>query len=302
MSGAATLTICCCLLAYPARLAFGHLPEGKVYRAFHFPDHLIPTIDGDLSDWQIVGESYVVTTDQFVDLIPPADESVDDFSIRLLMGWNEAQNMLFVAAQIRDDFHQIDRPAGSATVLIWQDDNMSVYLDADHSGGQYGNFRNISSERQLQLSGSQAQWFTIAGPPPDADFFVKVSAAAWYALSDGPYTQAAFAIERGEETAAVVTYEFMVVPFDRVDMRADFLSNQHFLQEGEIIGFNVEFWDFDHRGSDIADSRWSLSGGQNAQLLAERFSDLILMPLENRFNPTAIQLSSWGQIKKSYSP
>ena len=287
------------LCSFP-QLAYSHLPVQTVFKAFQFTDGLVPTIDGDLGDWAMVDESYLVTTERFVDLIDAGELDENDFSVQLRMGWNRNENKLFFAAQVTDDFHQIDRPAGTAGLLIWQDDNMSVYLDADHSGGQYGNFRNVTAEEQLQLTGSQAQWFTIAGPPPDDDFFVNFSAAGWYALPQGAFTAASYSVSGGVGGPAVTNYELMLVPFDRVDMRASFLSREHRLVEDEIIGVNVEFWDFDARGPNIADARWSLSGGQNAHLLADRFTDVLLMPLEQRFRPTNVTATSWGILKRSF--
>ena len=293
--------VCGALFGY-SQLAYSHLPVQTVFRAFQFTDDQVPTIDGDLSDWAMVDESYLVTTEQFVDLIDAGELDENDFSVQLRMGWNKNENKLFFAARVADDFHQIDRPAGTAGSLIWQDDNMSVYLDADHSGGQYGNFRNVTAEEQLRLTGSQAQWFTIAGPPPDGEFFVNFSAAGWYALPEGAFTAASYSVSGGVGGPAVTTYELMLVPFDRVDMRASFLSREHLLAEEEIIGVNVEFWDFDARGPSIADARWSLSGGQNAHLLADRFADVLLMPLEDRFRPTSVSATSWGILKRSFLP
>lgn len=289
------------LCGFP-QIAHSHLPVQTVFKAFQFTDDQVPTIDGDLGDWGLVDESYVVTTENFFDLIDAAETDESDFSVELRMGWNKNENKLFFAAQVADDFHQIDRPVGSASTLIWQDDNMSVYLDADHSGGQYGNFRNVTAEEQLQRTGSQAQWFTIAGPPPDDDFFVNFSAAGWYALPEGSFTAASYSVSGGVGGRAVTNYELMLVPFDRVDMRAAFLSSEHLLTENEIIGINVEFWDFDARGPNLADARWSLSGGQNAHLLADRFTDLLLMPLEGRFQPTSVTATSWGVLKQSFLP
>ena len=282
-----------------ANPALGHYPEGVAYRAFQFPDHLVPAIDGDLTDWEVVGDSYTILTGQFHDLVAEAEASdLDDFAARLMVGWNKAENRLYIAAQVRDDIHQIDRPAGSATVLFFQDDAMELFIDADHSGGQFANFAELSHEEQLQRNGAEANHFVLAGPPPDKDFFVNYSAAAWYALPDGPYTGAAleFAGVLGGE--GVTNYEVMLVPFDRVDVNAVFQSEEHLLQEGEILGFNVEFNDFDVH-SERYDAKWSLSGQYNSNRFSDRFTDLILMPLEGTFQVTAVESISWGRLKAS---
>ena len=38
--------------------ASGH--QGEMKFMFQFPDHLVPTLDGDMSDWDIVSEVYQI--------------------------------------------------------------------------------------------------------------------------------------------------------------------------------------------------------------------------------------------------
>jgi hypothetical protein len=80
-------------------------------------------------------------------------------------------------------------------------------------------------------------------------------------------------------------------------VNAAFQSVEHRLLEGEIVGFNVEFDDFDLR-ADLLDAKWSLSGELNSYRFSERFADLMLMPLESIFIHTAIEGISWGTIKQ----
>ena len=282
-----------------AKPALGHYPEGVAYRAFQFPDHLVPAIDGDLTDWEVVGDSYAILTGQFHDLISPEVEASDsdDFAARLMVGWNKAENRLYIAAQVRDDIHQIDRPAGSAEV-IFRDDAMELFIDADHSGGQFANFTELSDEEYRRRNGTEANHFVLAGPPPDEDFFVNYSAAVWYALPDGPYTRAAVEFAGVLGGKGVTNYEVMLVPFDRVDINAVFQSEEHLLREGEILGFNVEFNDLDVH-SDLFDAKWSLSGQHNSYRFSDRFTDLMLMSLEGTLQGTAVEPRSWGRLKAS---
>ena len=282
-----------------AKPALGHYPEGVAYRAFQFPDHLVPAIDGDLTDWEVVGDSYAILTGQFHDLISPEVEASDsdDFAARLMVGWNKAENRLYIAAQVRDDIHQIDRPAGSAEV-IFRDDAMELFIDADHSGGQFANFTELSDEEYRRRNGTEANHFVLAGPPPDENFFVNYSAAVWYALPDGPYTRAAVEFAGILGGKGVTNYEVMLVPFDRVDINAVFQSEEHLLREGEILGFNVEFNDLDVH-SDLFDAKWSLSGQHNSYRFSDRFTDLMLMSLEGTLQGTAVEPRSWGRLKAS---
>ena len=281
--------------------ATAHLPAGRSFPAFPFEPGAAPVVDGDLSDWIAVDETFVIDTEQFLDLVPDdvSDTVVNeqDFSARVRIGWSESENKLYFAARVLDDIHQIDRPHGAAT-LMWQDDDMEVFVDADHSGGQFADFSDLSTAEQLRRNGTEANHFVIAGPPPDGDFFLNWSAAAWYALEDGPFTAAAYRFEAEVEGLTATSYEMMVAPFDRIDVGAEFQSLRHDLEGGEVLGFNVSFNDFD-RNSVIWEAVWSLSGGQNAFRLSERFTDLHLV--EGEGGTTAVRDISWGRVKASFA-
>ncbi|MFH1572312.1 MAG: hypothetical protein ABIL09_30250 [Gemmatimonadota bacterium] len=274
--------------------ALAHLPEGLVLPAFQFPDHLVPVIDGRLEDWDLVGPAYEVNEGQLIDLVAGAPARPADFRARLMIGWCESRNRLYVAAEVADDVHQVDRPAGSAATLIWQDDDLEFMVDPDHSGGQYARFDDLPPDVAVARNGADASHFILAGPHPDGDYFVNFSAAEWYALPQGPYTAAALTSSGG-----VTRYEMSLAPFDQVSTVADFLSRPHDLAEGQILGLNIECRDFDASPT-VWEAVWSLSGGQNAIFLSERFADVRLMPLDDAYRPTAIEARTWGRIKASF--
>ena len=277
-----------------AVLAIAHQPPGVSIRAFQFSDHHKPVIDGDLEDWEIVDSGYCVSTDQLTDLVNGAVPDLSDFRTTLCVGWNDASNQLYVSAVVADDVHQIDRPEGTPPALIFQDDDLEIFVDANHSGGQFADFSDLSEDEQLRLNGTEANHFILSGPPPpNGDFFVNFSAAGWYSEPDGEFTKAAVVAAM----PGVVAYEMALTPFDRIDVGASFLSVAHDLREGEVLGFNAEFNDFDTH-SELYEAKWSLSGGHNAFRLSERFSDLKLAGLSEPVEGTAILEKSWGQIKR----
>jgi hypothetical protein len=284
------------LLTY-CGIASAHLPLGKVFPAFGFPQGAFPVVDGDLSDWAGVDDAFAIDTAQFVDLVSDAEVDGEDFSIRLWVGWSDTENRLYMAARVLDDVHQIDRPSGAA-VLMWQDDDMEVFVDADHSGGQFADFSDLSAAEQLRSNGAEANHFVIAGPPPDQDFFLGFSAADWYSQHDGPFSAAAYRFQGDVDGLTATNYEMMLVPYNRIDVGAEFQSIGHDLTAGEVLGFNVHFNDFD-QNSTVFEAVWSLSGGQNSFRLSERFSDLRLM--ESDPDPTAVRDRSWGRIKASFA-
>ena len=282
------------LVLISVNVLHSHEFTGSSIRAFHFPDHMVPSIDGDLNDWQSIDPSYCYSEDLFTDLVADSEPDISDFRVNLCIGWNDTENKLYVSALVVDDIHQIDRPENTPPALIFQDDDLEIFVDADHSGGQFADFSDLSRDEQLAINGTEANHFILSGPPPpNGDFFVNFSAAGWYSTPDGPFTEAAIAANNGS-----VTYEFALTLFDRVDVGASFLSVEHDLRQGEIIGFNAEFNDFDSH-SELYEAKWSLSGGHNAFRLSERFADLELDALAENFSKTVISVSSWAQIKAS---
>jgi len=279
---------------------WGHLPADKVYKVFQFPDTLVPQIDGDLGEWDIVDATYIITTDDMSDLVGDRTGGRADFDARVILGWNKTLNRLYIAAQVDDDLHQIDRPAGSAELQIFQDDDFEVFLDADHSGGQYADFSDLNPEDQLLLNGTEANHFILAAPPPDEVFFVNFSAAIWYALENGEHTAVAYQLDGDLGQASTMNYEMMLSPFDTINIGAAFLSKEHILEDDQILGFNIEFNDFD-LVSTLYDAKFSLSGGHNAFKFSQRFGDVQLMPLEGIFRPTSVDEMSWGRIKASFN-
>jgi len=295
---AITLVVVILDIAADTMAVRAHVPSGITIEAFQFPDGLTPVVDGHLADWQLVGPG--LTLADFTDLVAGSPADLLDLEAEVWVGWNDSDNRLYVAAQVRDDIHQVDRPEGSAA-RIFQDDDLEIFLDPDHSGGQYADFSDLSLEEQLAVNGTEASHFVLAGPHSDGISLVNFSAADWYSLEQGPHSEAAVRFVGVPGGAGTVTYEFSVTPFDLVNVTADFLSRPHDLRDGEVLGFNLELSDYDAR-SEVFDAKWSLSGGQNAFRLSERFADLRLAGLEARFWPTAVTSNSWARIKASFAP
>ena len=106
--------------------SFGHAPPGELYFAVQFPDNLVPTMDGDLSDWDVVPiDPYTIRNDRLyspvADIQPVGRGEIDvsDINIRHLIGWNDSSNKLYYMTEVFDNVHNLDRENPSA---FWQDD------------------------------------------------------------------------------------------------------------------------------------------------------------------------------------
>jgi hypothetical protein len=107
-------------------LVGAHAPVGELFFAVQFPDNAVPTIDGDLSDWNIVPESpYVLRADKMFD---PAqfqeagrgELDLSDFNPMHILGWNDSMNKVYFANQVFDNIHNTDR---EDPARHWNDDN-----------------------------------------------------------------------------------------------------------------------------------------------------------------------------------
>ena len=169
-----------------ATVASAHFPEGVTYFAFQFPDDRIPMIDGDLRDWEIVPKAYRITTEIMYEQLAGLGLTghsglwldLSDFAVTLMVGWNEATNKLYAAAQTYDNIHIVLRPQGEPS-LMWRQDDFEVMIDADHSGGQYMGLEQCwDAEAARRANGAQAQQYIFAFPQADGITGTNLSSAA----------------------------------------------------------------------------------------------------------------------------
>ena len=125
-------------------IAWGHYPEGITFLAFQWPPGQEPVLDGDLSEWDIVPDAYIVNTEQytplamkhrvFTDVLNMEDTPLRHQFAVVWTSWSPSENALYVAARVFDN--DLVTRAGSA--VEWGGDRFEVMVDADHSGGIYG--------------------------------------------------------------------------------------------------------------------------------------------------------------------
>ena len=101
------------------------------FMIFQFPDDRIPCIDGDTSDWDIVGPEYNYGLDLLSDTesghgtnLDPADK---DVSVRV--GWVKGLNRLYFLYESTDDYWDFEREHAH--------DIFEIVVDGDISGGPF---------------------------------------------------------------------------------------------------------------------------------------------------------------------
>ncbi len=137
-------------------------------------------------------------------------------------------------------------------------------------------------------------------PPPDNRPFAIYNYATWnYAP---PWSEVGWNhVEVPSEGGSITSYECALIAFDELDWMGLDQSRIHTLEQGEVIGANLGFgdWDLDPK---YTDGFWSLSPKKRTFVFAERFTDFLLAPIEERIfeGSTAVESVTWGRIKHSF--
>ena len=289
-----------CILAVLPHSAHAHLPGDITYYAFQWPEGFEPEIDGDLAEWEIVPSAYVQTTEDLFQIYGQSSGGYDlsDFSARLIVGWNAAHNLIYLAAEVFDDLHEASRDMSLIDPRP-EEDAWEIMLDADHSGGRYNLFpgedRYVSAEERRQFVGSLATQYIVSSPAPGEVRLLSINASTW---SERPPVARTGSLIRGNpEGESTTSYEVALVPFDELVWTGSGKSRLHRLEEEEIVGIECAFTDSDDRW-DERDAYWSLAGSYYAWLYAQEFSDFLLAPVEDLF--TGTKDVTWGRIKSTF--
>ena len=268
--------------------AYGH--QGEMKFMFQFPDHLVPTLDGDMSDWDIVGESYQINGENmFNQFGAPMDLS--DFNAKLMWGYNLNTNKAYYGAWISDD-------------AINDTEKWSTTTDWDHSGGVFRGF-DQGDDFEERWASAQAQRYDVAAPVfSSSGYYTRIidGSKAW--AGQDPYLMWGGAFLRGDvntfEPAEMFT-EYAMVPFDDIHPDGPDASIEHKFAEGQIVGIEVNWGDKDADPGSYDDAYWSGFGGVGASKDADQFGDYLLAPIEPDLPKaaTGVEASTWGQIKTS---
>jgi hypothetical protein len=275
-----------------AGAALAHFPVGVTYFAFQFPDALVPTFDGDLSDWGVVDESFRIPTEALKET-QEAGKTVDlrDFASLIMFGWNASENKFYIGIETFDDKHIIRE--GDPGL-----DRVEVMVDADHSGGQFKGFsKDALGEEQWNLQeGGQAQQFGFSYPPANIHNWGGGPDGAQWVLQP-PHARIGLDFEGvqpdGEGTN---TYEIAMTLWDYVHYQGPDQSQEHSLQEGETIGLEVDILDPDQT-ENMFENMWRTSGQGGTFMQGDNLSDVFLSPI----TVTAVEPTSWGRIKSSFT-
>lgn len=182
-----------------------------------------PTIDGDLSEWEALFDSPLLTNPDFINPDSPnlgeragtvPDEG--DQKVEVWVGWNDRTDMIYVAGRVVDDVFGTNTTPDDPTV-VWASDAMEVFINAINSG-------DGADRQQYVLNPVGAQ---------GAVLFPLAFEDATLGANPPNVTAAA------QRNGTVYTYEFAIPGW------TVFNEVRHNFKRNQVIGFRIAFPDFD---------------------------------------------------------
>jgi hypothetical protein len=284
-----------------ATIASAHNPPGELFFAVQFPDGAVPSIDGDLSDWDIVpANPYSVLNDRLyspvADIQPVGRGEIDasDMNIRHLFGWNENANKLYVASEIFDNVHNTDRENPSA---FWQDDAWEVEVNPDHTATED---HNAEGEPANNFS------YKFAVPPVDGayQFYRPMANLAW--LVDGSdWVSFGWSFTGEQYGESTYYYELAITPIESLPRTDDATPEQaevYDLIENEIIHLSITAGDFDEACTECVLESYHGFWTMSPESCCTGTNDVVLAEVDPAMADagTAVEDVSWGKIKAGY--
>ncbi len=273
MKCTALLSILAFLLPLSGGVSALERPETE-YKIFQFPRDMIPRIDGDTSDWDMVDGDYIIDQSHLTDnkpqgeLIPAMDP--DDLRVRVRVGWVEALDRLYFLYEAWDDYWNMYYKRG---------DIFEPVIDADLSGGPYGvNPQLDAAGSYFSFKGVHAQNYHIFTPAGEGrDWALIPGCNPW--IRELPWANYAYSYEFSEGESGRLVCEFWVTPFDYAPYDGPERAVVSPLFEDTVIGLSWAVLDYDG-DPPVLRAFWNLS---HTNAMASDASALVafrLMPLE----------------------
>ena len=253
------------------------------FKIFQFPADMIPRIDGDTSDWDMVPDSYKIKGDQLKDTVRETPYDPKDLDVSVTVGWVKGMSTLYFLYEGYDDYWNFKHPD-------LRNDIFEVVVDGDLSGGPLVPYHN-SEEHPLQpgtwggyrFHGTHAQNYHIFTPTDGKPWTMVWGCNPW--ILELPWANAAYSYDfkHGEDGKLIM--EFWITPFDYAPYEGPERAVVSKLDVDKIIGLSwcVLDYDSDEVKQQEYEGFYNLSHktemyGNASDLLAFR-----LMPLEKQF-------------------
>ncbi|NKB66047.1 MAG: hypothetical protein GKR89_03195 [Candidatus Latescibacteria bacterium] len=278
-----------------------------VYPIYELPTSQLPDLhDGTLDDWDSRLPEAAFDVRDFTSR-PAGLGFVDsaDMALRGYLAWHNASQRIYLGIELVDDVYLNDYP-GSQPELIPLYDHLVISLDGDHSGGRFflDPFERIRENDRLLFDFSQAQQYRVLARSPDGLLARSLSAAGVW-TDHPPYTDAGGWTFGSAPSQALV--ELYLTPWNILDWQNEADSQRSRLAPGDIIGFDIQFLDYDseagrlqgHFGLGVLPINRSLT-----PVGADLFVDGLLVPCQvedcSMTEESAVAPNTWAHIKASF--
>lgn len=276
-------------------LSMGVEKPDTIYSIFQFPANMIPRIDGDVMDWEMVPDYYIIGTDQLWDDSGKHD-SIDrsTIDIKVKVGWVKGLNRLYFLYEAYDDYWDF-----SQTGL--HNDTYEVVVDGDFSGGplidqehedvwtpeavgvdraREGAWLDLT-EAHWSFHGVHAQNYHIFTPAEGKDWTLAWGVQPW--IKELPYANSACAYDFRPGESGNLVLEFWITPFDYAGPEGPVRAVESVLKEDKIIGLAWAIIDYDDVDEQGNNGFWNLSSEHTMYGNASQLCAFRLMPLEKAF-------------------
>ena len=251
---------------------------GTTFKVFQFPADQIPRVDGNVEDWNIVPNDYVIGMDHLVDQ-NNAEHKPDpsDLDVKVRVGWVKGLNRLYFLYEAYDDFWDF---ANSGL----NQDIFELVVDGDLSGGSLIERLNEAPElserdQHFSMHGVFAQNYHIMTPPLGKDWAMSWGCNSY--VKQMPYANAAYKYDFKPGQAGRLVLEFWITPFDYAGCEGPQRAIESKLFENKVLG--IAWAILEHDGPGRRGAFWNLSRVREMYGRADHLVAFRLMPLEKQF-------------------
>jgi len=285
-----------------------HEPPGEVLFAFQFPASALPSIDGDLSEWDVIDPDVFEISVENGWIVEAArgdaGNDLSDFNARSYWAWSDASNRVYSMADVVDE--NLNNNRDDPTLFNW-DDDWHFVLDADHSGGPM--FDSAWTELETDEE-KRALFFTtgrlwqIHVPPIDGYYaFTYIEGTDWMTTGDNlpfpEFVEIGWSRTGSSGGPGTYTYEIKMTPWLVWSWDGPGASTIVDLEVGNVIHVGSLSKDYDENDGRY-DGSYDFPRVHDVWRNANLMADMELLPVDDSLFPTAVEEDSWGRIKTHF--
>ncbi|MFC1509268.1 PKD domain-containing protein [Candidatus Omnitrophota bacterium] len=249
------------------------------FKIFQFPKNMIPGIDGNIDDWNIVPDDYIIGTDQLTDeKTPGRPMNRESLDVKVRVGWVKGLNRLYFCYEAYDDYWDMFYRRGDIFELL---------VDGDLSGKDVIiNPALDRKENYFRFQGVLGQNYHIYTPPGEGrDWAMIWGCQPW--INDLPWSNYAYNYDFKEGESGKLVLEFWITPFDYAPYDGPERAVVSKLVEDTIIGMTWTIIDYDagndHKNIQDDSGFWSISQHRLSYRDADTCVAFRLMPILPEF-------------------